>query len=134
MTTPNLTVEGTYSFSTRAPSILGTGYQNVIFEGMLNQAKAVKEFGHIAARYRQVFPLLPPGTPDRAGKTTYYLFRTISGEPICMAEEWIDMSTLTQVISERWMIEFQGSAVDMQRIRAFFAQSGLAFNIVQVNQ
>lgn len=126
-----LTVDKVYSFSTRAPSILGTGYQNVIFEGTLNQGHAVSKYPHLGARYRQVYPLLPAGTPDLAGRTSYHLFKTLSGETICLANEWIDFSTLVEVSSERWLVTFQGSVADMERIRAFMANTGMPFNIVQ---
>jgi hypothetical protein len=129
--TTALIIDSVYNFTTRAPSILGTGYNNVKLEAIMSQSKAVAKFPHIVARYRQVYPLLPTGTPDRAGRTTYYIFKTLSGEDICLAEEWIDMSQLRLVSSENWLLHFQGSVADMERIRAFLAVTGMPFTITQ---
>lgn len=125
----NLEIDRVYNFSTTAPSILGTGYQKAKFVSQMNQAMAVSRFPHIVARYRQVYPLLPAGTPDLAGRTTYYVFQTFSGEEICLAREWIDVTSVTAVSTVSFNINVYCDVDQLNRIRAFLAQTGVDFNI-----
>ncbi len=92
----NLTLGTTYTFNTLAPSILGAIIQNAKLVSMMDYESA-KHYDTVDLKYRAIYPLLPVGTPDQPEHTVYYRFISESGEPIVIAESWIDQSSLESV-------------------------------------
>lgn len=92
----NLTLGTTYTFNTLAPSILGAIIQNAKLISILDYDSA-KHYDTVDLKYRAIYPLLPAGTPDRPEHTIYYRFISESGEPIILAESWIDEASVEAV-------------------------------------
>jgi hypothetical protein len=107
----------TFTFVTRAPSILGASVINAKLVGIM-VADTARKTSNIDLQYRKIFPLLPSGTPDDVNSCTYYEFIGESGERFIYADQWIDMAsvelidsiTITAVIAN-------ASMNDVSRIR-----------------
>ncbi|EKD89680.1 MAG: hypothetical protein ACD_33C00008G0006 [uncultured bacterium] len=84
---PALTINKYYNFTTYAPSILGTSYNNAKLVSILDYDTALK-FGNIELLHKQIYPYLPSNTPSDLTKYTYYLFKTENGNVI-LADYWL---------------------------------------------
>lgn len=84
-----------YNFSVHANSTLGTSYKNVRLVSILDYQTALR-FSNIPLQHRHIFPYLPVGTPSDATKYTYYLFRTVSGQEVVLADIWLIDTTIVQ--------------------------------------
>lgn len=112
-----LTIGTTYTFNTLAPSILGAIIQNAKLVSILDYETAI-HFDTIDLKYRSIYPLLPPGTPDQPNTTIYYRFISESGESIIIAESWIDLSSVEEITFVNIQILLQqASLTDIPRIR-----------------
>jgi hypothetical protein len=89
----DLKIGKVYTFQTTAPAILGTSVKNARLMGMLDYATA-SGYEMIDLKYRSIYPLLPPGTPDTPELSVYYRFQSESGEKIILADIWIQESTV----------------------------------------
>lgn len=90
-----LTVGFRYDFSVYANSTLGTSYKNVQLVSILDYQTSLR-FSNVPLLHRQIYPYLPTGTPSEATKYTYYLFRTVAGEEVVLADVWIIDTTITK--------------------------------------
>lgn len=121
-----------YNLSTRAPSILGARLERVTLIGILTYEIAQK-FENINLQYRQIYPLLPPGTPDTVKACTYYLFRTSSDSQVVLADQWINMDSVTLVDGINFQVTFhQRSISDVNRIRDILNAMGMTDYDIQV--
>lgn len=92
-------VGNTYSFSTLAPAILGETYSTVQLVGEMDFKRAMKE-QDVQAKHRQIFPLLPPGTPDDPRQYTYLVFRDLQDRETVLGYPWIDQNTIVVATSQ----------------------------------
>ena len=65
-----------YSFNTHAPAILGATLKNLKLVGQITYEQA-RTMDNVDLRHRQIYTLLPPGTPDNPRQYNYYLFVTL---------------------------------------------------------
>lgn len=85
-----------YSFNTMAPSVLGVRVTNATLEGIVDYRQACTMV-NVDLLQRQVYPMLPHGTPNNTQKYIYYVFRTENGSRQVLASQWIEESTIQVV-------------------------------------
>ena len=106
-----------YKFATKAPGVLPAVVSNAKLIAITDYSTASRQ-EHIRIVYRNVYPLLPPGTPDQPESCLYYRFKTENGSELTLADQWIDDSSveLIEAISLRVNIT-DISVEDISRIR-----------------
>jgi hypothetical protein len=110
-------INSVYSFNTKAPALLGSLIQNAKLIGMLTYALAIT-YDNIDLKYRAIYPLLPPGSPDQPDSCIYYHFISESGERIILADQWINMSSIELIEQINFNVSFnQASIEDISRVR-----------------
>jgi hypothetical protein len=90
---------------TQASAVLGTEVKNAKLIGILNYDSAML-YDNIFLKYRNIYPLLPNGTPNSPETSVYYLFESQSKEKFVMADVWIqeDSIQIVENISLRIII------------------------------
>ena len=83
-----LNIGNRYSFSTKAPGILGARYERAKLSGSVDYTTA-NTFINVESLHRSVLPMLV-GTPVIPRSFTYYIFILESGETKVFADRWID--------------------------------------------
>lgn len=94
----NFKIGTSYSFNTLAPALLGARIINARLVGIIDYATALT-YINVDVMFRQIYPVLPPNTPDSPQTTTYYRFLTESGEYIVLAAVWINENTIEVINS-----------------------------------
>lgn len=114
----------TYSFDVYPSAILGTAFKNVTVQAIFDYQSALA-FADIDALHVNVFPHLPPGTPNRPQDFDYLLIRTQGGDSTVIGVPWIVGETieLVEALKMQVTIEDVGSA-DIERVRACLSQNG----------
>lgn len=123
-----------YTFNTVAPGILQATVKNAKMMASLDYETA-KMYENIDLKFRQIYPVLPSGTPNTPEACVYYRFLTESGEKIIIADIWINESTIDTI--EHITIQttlVNASLQDMNRIRDAMNALGYAnqFEIKQI--
>lgn len=126
-------VKSVYTFNTIAPGILQSTFKNARLTAELDYESAML-YENVNQKFRQIYPLLPPGTPDRPESATYYRFVTESGEKVILADLWIDSGSVISVTSIDFQVTFTNASIaDMSRIRDMLNAMGYTnYNIVQI--
>lgn len=130
-----LTVGTSYSFNTRAPSILGASIRNAKLGAILDYRIArTMERENIDLKYRQIFPLLPPGTPSDVKGGIYYSFTSENGENFIMCNQWIDETSIVEVSYVNITVHLQAAqTTDVLVIRDALNSKGLTGFTIEVN-
>jgi hypothetical protein len=119
-------VSGTsYTFNTLAPALLGASHKNVKLLSILHydDARAVE---NVDLKYRQVLPLLPPGTPNDVSSSIFYRFINEDGQKFLMSNYWIDATSITEVAYVTITVKFDRATVsDITSIRDALTSKGL---------
>lgn len=85
-----------YNYITHAPSLfIDNGRQNKVI-GILDYETA-KQYSNVDVIQRQIYPHLPPGTPDKTADYTYVLFQAPSGIKYVLAYPWIVENSIQEV-------------------------------------
>lgn len=89
------TFNGTYNFSTLAPTILGNSFTNQKVIGILTakQAYKIKDVYTLHNSLVGVIPNLPASADD----CTFILFEDSLGNEIVMANEYIDQNSISSI-------------------------------------
>lgn len=113
----NLKTGNVYTFNTKAPGILQATVKNAKMKGEIDYDIAIK-YENIDLMYRQIYPALPPGTPDSPLTCTYYLFQSESGKMIVLADQWIDEGTVDLIDGVNFTVTFNNATfADIARVR-----------------
>lgn len=112
----NFQISKVYTFSLRAPAILGVLLKNAKLLSIFDYDTAIK-YENIDLKYRQILPHLTAGTPDDAKSCVYYRFKSESGEEVVLADQWIDETTVDVITNIHIKIELDASLSDVSRIR-----------------
>lgn len=122
-----------YTFNTNAPALLGIEIKNAKLISILDYDTAII-FEDITTKYRQIFPLLPNGTPDDPRSCLYYRFKSESGEFIILADQWINMQSVEAIDAVTLQVTIAHAVVDdIRRIRDALNILGLrSFDIKQL--
>lgn len=117
-------VQKTYTFDTLAPAALGSQFKNAVMLGELSYELA-KGRENVDLKYRQIYPALPPGTPDDPTKARYFVFRTESGETTVLCDQWINMESIVEVTGVDFKVSFvQALPEDITRVRTLLTSAG----------
>lgn len=122
-----------YNFSTLAPNILGNEFKNAKVIGIIDYATAS---GYINpdSYSANIYPYLPTGTLRDAKMYTYILFVSEIGIKTVLAWQWIDPTSIEEVISRSLSITVNDVSVgDSERVRDALLSLGLnKFNITTI--
>lgn len=120
----NFRVQKTYNFDTLAPAILGVKFKNAVMLGELSyELASARE--NIDLKYRQIYPVLPHGTPDSPKKQRYFIFRTESGPTVTLCDQWVNADTIEEVTGVNFEVKFtQALPEDINRIRDLISAAG----------
>lgn len=131
MTTP-LQLNKIYTFNTLAPAILGAQIKNAKLLGIVDYSTALN-YDNVDLRFRQIYPVLPANTPNQPTLCTYYRFQSESGEKIILADQWIDMNTVTVVEHVNLQVTFSNAKLeDVTTMRD--ALNALGFTNFEIKQ
>lgn len=83
-----------YNFSTKAPAILGAEYRNVMVESIMTATEAVK-YSDILTLHEQIRTVL--NLDIEAVNCTYIKFKTLDGETVIIALEYINSDSIVEV-------------------------------------
>jgi len=86
----------TYSFNTRSPVFLSARIERAKLKSIVD-VDIARKFAPIDQMHAQVYPSLPPGTPNNPAATEYLVFEALNKSTIVFAKTWIEESSL-QVI------------------------------------
>ena len=113
-----------YSFETYAPGILGTNFKGVKILG--SSSYFVITGFDLETIHRQIFPSLPPGTPDDPTVFNYYHVEFQNGERTVIAHEWIRESTIEKLDNVLITVKVGGdvSYQDADRIAGLLKMNG----------
>lgn len=89
----------TYNIPTYAPAILGATLKRVVLKGILDYDSALA-ISNVEMLQRQIYPILPAGTPDNPRHYTWYHFKTVNNVSVILADPWIDKANVQTVISK----------------------------------
>ena len=130
----SFTIGNLYSFNTKAPAILGARIANARLEAVLDYNLA-RSYDNIDLKYRQIYPVLPAGTPDNVRTCQYYVFKSESGQRIVMADQWIDATTLQEVTDVTIYVEVRKCSIeDVTRVRDALHSLGMADFTIDTKQ
>jgi hypothetical protein len=119
-----------YSFDVYPSSILGTNFQNVTILSIMDYESALA-FQDIAALHVNIYPTLPPATPDDPTATDYVRIRTASGARTILGMSWINLATIEQIDSRKASVLIDGISSSMvNQLRNTLIQGG--FNILEI--
>ena len=82
-----------YSFNTRSPVFLGAVQQRVKLKSIVD-ADMARRYEPIDQLHAEIYPTLPPGTPNDPNALTYYIFEGLNKKLIILADSWIDVSSV----------------------------------------
>lgn len=130
----NFQLNKIYTFDTNAPAILGSRVENAKLTGILDYETA-RRYDEVHLKYRNIYPLLPTGTPDQPETCIYYKFKAENGSVLIMADQWINESSIEEISAVMANIVVSDIAMeDISRIRdALLALGYNNINIRTVN-
>lgn len=121
-----------YNLSTKAPGILGGRLTNATLGCILTYAFA-RKFENIDLLYKQIYPQLPPGTPESVKTCTYYVFELPSGTTKVIADQWIQEGTIELVDGINFTVSFYNKSIsDTNRIRDVLNAMGEMDYVIRV--
>ena len=129
----NMQIGKVYTFNTLAPGILGISIKNARLLSICDYSTALA-YDNVLLKFRSVYPLLPPGTPNLPEACIYYQFLSESGEKVVFADQWIDESTVEVIEHINFNVTFaQASIQDISRVRDLLNAAGYTnYNITQL--
>lgn len=83
-----------YNFTTKAPAILGAEYHNVMVESIMTATEAVK-YSDVLTLHEQIRTVL--NLDLEVANCTYIKFRTLDGETVILALEYINSDSIVEV-------------------------------------
>lgn len=123
----NLNVRSYYSFSTRAPGILGASFKNLKLISAMSFELA-NSYLNVQAYHVNIFPHLPSGTQENPETYQYFLFKNENNENVLLADVWIDETTVTEQGSQTLVVTLPRiSNTDVERIKVIFKTMGVDF-------
>jgi hypothetical protein len=122
-----------YNFTTYAPALFSDAFKQMRVIGIVGYNTA-KQHSNVDVLQRQIFPLLPAGTPDRTADYTYLLFESSAGIKSVLAYPWIIENSIVEVESINLSVSvFDIDDTDMNKIRDVLNSMGYKFTMQQMN-
>lgn len=121
------------SFSVYPAVFLGNNFKHLKVESVVNAEVAVAMGFDIHAQHANVFPTLPPGSPNSPTKYSFLFLQTVSNERICIGMPWINVSTITKVSTTNLSITVTGAGADkIELVRDALIAQGLTVGAIEV--
>lgn len=129
--TDRFKLKDTISFDTLAPSILGAKFTRVKVMAVLDSQSASQHID-VVAMHRNIFPMLPAGTPDQLDAAPYLKLQLPNGEVTVVSLNWIRLETVEVFVSTSANFAISNIAsTDIERITALLKANG--YNSIEVN-
>ena len=127
---------GVYTFETLAPAILGTKIERATCEGGMNYDLAMASgYDNVGEKYRQIYPMLPAGTPDIPKALTYYSFLTNAGGRVLICEQWVSKDTIELISFLNIQIELKRKTpAELTRLQQVIRGAGFPDAVFTVNK
>lgn len=119
-----------YTFTTKAPAILGNRFERMRLLSIATYDLAV-QFRAVDDVHRSLLPLLGIGVPQSAKSLTYYIFRSETNEQIVLADIWLDTVTLVETIEANITVTIK-SSLELDNIRKVLLSLGYKDIVIQV--
>lgn len=121
------------SFSVYPSLLLGNNFKNLKVESVVDSEVAVAMGFDVYAQHANVYPTLPPASPNSPTKYSFLLLRTVSNERICIGMPWIDSTTITKVSTTNLQIVVTGAGADkIELVRTALIAQGLTVGDITV--
>lgn len=118
-------LKSVYTFETLAPAILGSKIELVRYMGMIDYDLAITYEPNLANRYREIYPVLPHGTPDTPKILSYHCFETRTKSRLYFCEQWIKEDSIAEVAALDISITIANKTpADVQRIAELMKGAG----------
>ena len=88
-----------YNFNTLAPAILGADFKRATVLAIINYTIAATMI-NINTNHVNIYPYLPVGTVNDPKSYQYIVIKTESGENTVLALPWINLSTVSKILSQ----------------------------------
>jgi hypothetical protein len=103
-----LSLHNTYSFTTLAPTVLGSDYKDMRVKSLMSVGEAIK--------YKDVVTLHSNlkntvNLPD-IGVCTFILFKNINNEEVVLAYEWLDPNSINKTVTTNIKVELFNTSND----------------------
>lgn len=122
-----------YNFTTYAPPLFQEIFRKAKVIGLIDYEIA-KQHANVDLLQRQIYPLLPPGTPDRISKYSFVLFESASGKKFVMAYYWIVEDSIVEVVATNILVTvYNTTNADVGRIRDALNTMGYLFKVEEVD-
>lgn len=118
-----------YNFTTYAPSVFGDSFKLSKVIGIVSYETA-RQHSNIDVLQRQVYPLLPVGTPDRVKEYNYVMFESSAGIEYVLAYPWIIEGSIEEVSAVDLAVDvYDVDSSAMGKIRDVLNSMGYNFTI-----
>lgn len=118
-----------YSFSTYSNPVIASSYKGLKLISMVSYQMATK-FANIDLIQKQIYPYLPPGTPNNHTKYTYLIFEHNNKTEV-IAEEWIIPNSVSQSEGKSYTLVLNNiTATKMAIVRDQLRLLGISYNIL----
>ena len=107
-------IGGMFSFEVYSVGILGTNFKNVKVLAIMDQATAESQGLDTRAMHAQVYPDLPPLTPNNPSRYNYIKILTPSGQTQILGLAWINGPTIAVVNLGKFIVELDNLSSDRQ--------------------
>lgn len=104
----NLSIGKVYTFNTQSPVFLGAVIERAKLSSIVD-ATTARKFAPIDQIFAQVYPSLPPGSPNDVNAAIYYVFEGLNKSVVVLAENWIVENSIQ-------LIEHVSIRVDIPRM------------------
>lgn len=126
----DLPLGATVSFEFHSAAMLGTGYKNAKLLAILD-ADTARQFIDPVAMHANVYPTLPPSTPDRYDGYHYLKLRLANGSIDVVGIPWIKDETFVEVTTKSMRLTVENVAPADQN-KVIEALSANGFTAVKV--
>lgn len=122
-----------YNFVTHAPSLFSDNFKKVKVIAIGGYDVAMK-YTDVNIVQRQIYPYLPPGTPDDVKQYTYVILKSTSGITHVLAMAWIEESSIEEISSINIEVKvFDIDNTDEEKIIALLNSMGYKFSMKLFN-
>lgn len=126
-------IDQRFSFEVYPASIIGNNFKDVKLDGIIS-ARSATTFGvDIVSLHAQVYPTLPPGTPNDPFKYSWVRVTYPNGETVTLGVPWIRPESIVVSAGGRVTIMFENkSQSDVDRMLLALSSNGFRPDDVQV--
>ena len=122
-----------YTFTTHAPTVLGT-YSHVLIDG-ISDYQVARHFIDPAKLHVQIYNALPSSVPDDHRKYNYLLLTRSNGERTALGLPWIDENSIEAIQRQRIEVLIEDVGVeDVERVRKLLLANGYTLNNIELKE